>query len=544
MLRARNTVFFDNILAKILLTLGALGKIWWLILLFLSFKSFSTPCDYSKIYLKQEIEWPKSNYEKINWKKACESQRAKKFKRPIGRFIIDNNCSVHGLKRSAIGKLPRFSDFQESTVLAGGELSCLKNGTLLISNQSKEYCFSQGPMNSFFRFLKKEKIEYIFESFHNPECPKIKTKDSSIVVLIIVDGFASSYFNLLPDFQKNPVFLRGSVVLNLKPVFPSETTPSISSILTGTDPIIHGLVGSSFYSRKLSMDYDFQNKLFYKIPPIWTTLEKQGIKTAVESLPGSNFVIENRKPSLRLPYERERSLNEKKRFIQDSINSGARFVASWIHDLDEAGHRFFNKPKSIKTKLEEIDKFISELDKDLTNSSSSNIHILIASDHGMRRLDKSKQIKLNPKIFSQGLVKGSHVLAHYYNKNLNELLRAYKKLKSGHEKLEVYLKKDIPLKYNYADHSHIGDMILIAKPGWILNYGQSIKGNGVHGYLADEDQNMFGIFAAKGPKIRENFKIRSADTKEIFALMIELLGASYPKTKYTPLQGLGKVLAR
>lgn len=75
-----------------------------------------------------------------------------------------------------------------------------------------------------------------------------------------------------------------------QPTYPSHTPTNFASLLTGTYPEIHGVSDGPMHIEGHPLDSvavgGFRS-VAKKVPPIWTTLEEQGEKVALISMPGS-----------------------------------------------------------------------------------------------------------------------------------------------------------------------------------------------------------------------------------------------------------------
>ncbi|MAZ49178.1 MAG: hypothetical protein CME65_11480 [Halobacteriovoraceae bacterium] len=509
-------------------------------LLFLIPQAFSNNCNLPIVSL------PQGKSEKIDLitdiNKVCSDELDRKFKDVSARFVLNSQCQLSVLKRNDFGKLVAFEEFNQREIVSAGEIICNLDGSMTITNNTKSFCFPKETLEPLFHILNASKISFKFVDKLDLSCPKKTRIPDSTVVLIMIDGFSSEYVKKFSPPFLNQKIKEASFVKNLTPVFPSETTVSLQSIITGVEPNAHGLVGSKFYSPKLKRRFDFRDNRFFVIPPLWITLEQQAILSAVESWPGSEVLINGRKPRFNLPYERSRSLENKLKFILTSIKNGAKFVSIWIHDIDSSGHRFFNDSERMKIEVLRVDSFLSRMFKELTSLKNTDVQLLIASDHGMNKLDRSKKIDISSIDFSKGILEGSHVVLNYHDQNNKNVQKIFKDLKKVSSHLGVYLRNQIPEEYRYNHNSNIGDLTLIADPGWIIDYGQTIKGNGVHGYLAKQDPAMNGVLFAIGNKFKTNFNLTSADSREIHSLIIKLLNAGEPSTNFKKLETLQLLL--
>jgi len=101
----------------------------------------------------------------------------------------------------------------------------------------------------------------------------------------------------------------------------------------------------------------------------------------------------------------------------------------------------------------------------------------------------------------------------------------YKFLLSKKDHFKVYLKENIPEFYYYSDHPFISPIILVADIGWSLitnkDLNKSYVSKGNHGYEKDH-LDMHGVFMAKGPAFKENYKTGTLWNIDIYPLLCKI----------------------
>jgi ectonucleotide pyrophosphatase/phosphodiesterase family protein 7 len=87
----------------------------------------------------------------------------------------------------------------------------------------------------------------------------------------------------------------------------------------------------------------------------------------------------------------------------------------------------------------------------------------------------------------------------------------------------VYKKADIPEELHIKNNIRVGDMILIAKKGYmLLRRGANFTMTGVHGYMTNES-SMHPFFIGFGPRFKQNFSIETFHILDIYPLMCSIL---------------------
>ncbi|VDM50816.1 unnamed protein product [Toxocara canis] len=117
--------------------------------------------------------------------------------------------------------------------------------------------------------------------------------------------------------------------------------------------------------------------------------------------------------------------------------------------------------------------------------------------------------------------------------------QVYEKLKKavsdGNYKINVYYKKDFPLRFGYKNTPRVGDIILEPHIGYavhpfcppelsLISRNQSALHMSTHGMSPDEPE-MRALLVMKGPAFNENVKVNSIpNNTDLYALMCHVLG--------------------
>lgn len=106
------------------------------------------------------------------------------------------------------------------------------------------------------------------------------------VVLVSVDGLAASYLNdpraEMPTLRK--LAKSGAVAKGMITTFPSVTWPSHTSLITGVQPLRHGVIGNNVWSRKLDRalayigDPELTKEQAIRVPTLYDVAHQAGLK--------------------------------------------------------------------------------------------------------------------------------------------------------------------------------------------------------------------------------------------------------------------------
>ena len=363
-------------------------------------------------------------------------------------------------------------------------------------------------------------------------------KNDQYVLLISFDGFRADYIDWYDTPNFDQIKLNGVKAKSLKPVFPTKTFPNHYSIATGMYVENHGLIGNQFFDKKLNEFYQtkdrekVEDKRFYGGEPIWSTAEKQGLKTASYFWVGSEAQAGGHYPSIWKKYDQKQSFDARIdsviKWFEKPIKNRPRLVLLYFHEPDNTGQKYGPRSKENKLMVESVDKTIGNiLNKLKTLTIYKKLNVILVSDHGMTEIDKTKKIVLSKYIDTKKIkMEGSGAYTLLYSDENNEIEKSYLKLKQL-SNIDVYKKENIPDKWRFKRHHRIKDILIVAKEGWTI-LRDNLEGSyyfyskAAHGY--DNDlQSMQAIFFAQGPAFKKDYTISSINNIDIYPLIAHIL---------------------
>ena len=363
-------------------------------------------------------------------------------------------------------------------------------------------------------------------------------KNDQYVLLISFDGFRADYIDWYDTPNFDQIKLNGVKAKSLKPVFPTKTFPNHYSIATGMYVENHGLIGNQFFDKKLNEFYQMkdrekvEDKRFYGGEPIWSTAEKQGLKTASYFWVGSEAQAGGHYPSIWKKYDQKQSFDARIdsviKWFEKPIKNRPRLVMLYFHEPDNTGQKYGPRSKENKLMVESVDRTIGNiLNKLKTLTIYKKLNVILVSDHGMTEIDKTKKIVLSKYIDTKKIkMEGSGAYTLLYSDENNEIEKSYLKLKQL-SNIDVYKKENIPDKWRFKRHHRIKDILIVAKEGWTI-LKDNLEGSyyfyskAAHGY--DNDlQSMQAIFFAQGPAFKKDYTISSINNIDIYPLIAHIL---------------------
>lgn len=360
------------------------------------------------------------------------------------------------------------------------------------------------------------------------------------LIMISIDGFRYDYLDRGITPNLNQLANEGVRAWSLQPSYPSKTFPNHYTIITGMYPEHHGLIlnfmknpftGEIFSLGKRDA---VTNPKWYGAEPLWTTAEKQGIKTACFFWPGSEVDASYRRPSYfkyydkNIPYETRVdsilywiSLPEKKR---------PHLLFLYFEFVDTRGHQYGPNSPEVNDEIKRVDMAIGNLVHRLKKLDYyDKINIIILSDHGMQELrpEKERNIYLS-KILPLDSVEvvGYGAISMIFPKNKTRINYYYHLLKEKQKHYRVYKREEVPDYLHFKHHPFIGPIVIIPDPGYEIESrpGRKKKWStkGDHGY-DNTVLSMHGLFIANGPAFKNHLKTSTLLNIDIYPLACKVL---------------------
>lgn len=371
--------------------------------------------------------------------------------------------------------------------------------------------------------------------------PAINTTPKDVkqtLILVSFDGCRHDY----PDSANTPALdamaKNGIKASGLKTVFPSKTFPNHISIVTGLYPAHHGIISNRIYDAKTGDWYKLSNgaptqSKWYHGEPIWSTAERQGIKTATFFWPASEAKIGGFRPTYWKPYNGKIPYNDR---VEQALKwldlpkaERPRFISLYFDEPDHSGHKFGPlSPESIKA-TERVDSQLANLWTGIKERHlESIVNVIVVSDHGMTQLSRDSVIFLNDyinmndvKVIDWSPVTSIRPLPGYED-------AVYNALKDAHPHMHIYRKGEVPAKYHYNDNEFIQPIVAISDLHWTIaqkSYFQKHPKKatgGTHGYDPDY-QDMDGILYAQGPAFKKGYQAPLIQNIHLYDLMCRVL---------------------
>lgn len=215
---------------------------------------------------------------------------------------------------------------------------------------------------------------------------------------------------------------------------------------------------------------------------------------------------------------------------------------------DEVEHHVDLHSEEVKQTLHDIDQAIGYL-VDKTKSSptlNNRLNMIFLSDHGHINTNPLKLVVHMQKYLDSDVSSNIQFAYHsLYRKPGSNITidwnEVYANLtKSKHKHFKTYLRKDIPERYRLKNAPYIGEVLVVPRAGWYLNFQskqhfnlthQNATTHGAHGYTTDSKE-MRATFIAYGPDVVK-VKLDSFENVNVFGIICRLLGLKAPENNGT-----------
>lgn len=355
------------------------------------------------------------------------------------------------------------------------------------------------------------------------------------LLLISFDGFRWDYLQRgkTPNLKKFAD--EGVQAISLRPAFPSSTFPNHYTIITGLYPENHNIISNRIEDRYTGRVFSLvdttqvRNSQWYYGEAFWETARRNGIITASFFWPGSELNIEYRRPNYFKYYNHKIPFDERVQQVIQWLklpeSQRPHFITLYFELIDEIGHKFGPNSKEIDSALNVIDNVFANLIENLQKINLiDSLNIIVVSDHGMTEIDTAKIIDISKQVEDETIhISAEGYIAHLSGPKRN-LEAIYPKLKQREHHFKVLWKHHLPQFYHYSNNANIGDIIIIPENGWNLvastkSYIYNVLGN--HGY-DNNWMDMHGIFIAKGPAFKSNYKVGTLWNIDIYPLLCKI----------------------
>lgn len=424
--------------------------------------------------------------------------------------------------------------------------------------------------------------------------------DDRCVILVSVDGLANFYLDdpladmpTLRKLAKEGARADGGLICS----FPTVTWPNHTTLVTGTTPAKHGVIGNNYLDRKsatsiaLIPDPLFDKDQVVKVPTIYDAAHRAGLVTAGIIWPATRnartldwtvpdmfgkdawpkygtkvWLEELRQAGLPVDlhgsWTGEKGGGVKRDWLYTRMarhlfqNHPPNLLLIHLVEVDHVEHQYGPKSPEAYWAVSYADDRLRDIVEAIKASPyCDKTTLVVASDHGFFPI--TKDIRANVLLKQKGLItkekKQAYVLAQggagmvyiLDENNRAELIQTLKQELATIEGVQSVLDADEYTKLGQplpTDDSRAPDLWLAAKSGYSFTNSDSgddlivprkTRG-GTHGYLPDQP-DMLGSLVISGYGIKPGTKLGKIQSLDVAPTMARLLGVELPTAQGKPL---------
>ncbi|MDF1746141.1 MAG: ectonucleotide pyrophosphatase/phosphodiesterase [Gimesia sp.] len=416
--------------------------------------------------------------------------------------------------------------------------------------------------------------------------------DDRCVILVSVDGLANFYLDdpladmpYLKSLAKNGARADGLVCS-----FPTVTWPNHTTLVTGTTPAKHGVIGNNYLDRKSATsvafipDPLFDKDQILKVPTVYDVAHNAGLVTAGIIWPATRnartldwtvpdmfgkeawpkygtkvWLDELRKAGLPVDlhgdWTREKGGGVKRDWLYSRMarhlfqNHPPNLLMIHLVEVDHIEHQYGPRSPQAYWSVSYIDDRLRDIGEAIKLSPHGDkTTLVVASDHGFYPI--TKDIRPNVLLKKAGLLSkekkqvyclaqgGASMVYILDVANREETIKKLKKQFAAVEGVQAVLDADEYTKLGQptpAEDSRAPDLWLAAKTGYSFSNSdggddvvapRKTKG-GTHGYLPD-DPDMLGSLVISGYGIKPGTKLPKTLSLDVAPTIAKLLGVKLP----------------
>jgi hypothetical protein len=398
----------------------------------------------------------------------------------------------------------------------------------------------------------------------------VANKPVTVVVWISVDGLRGDYVDSVDAPFLERFLAEGAYSRELAPVFPSLTFPAHVSQCTGALVRDHGIIGNAIYDivNDHRVSYPNDNSLIL-CEPIWNTVKRQGLRSAVFDWPVSQKQIgPDAADYFTQSYDTGLSDQHRLEQLWDAWNRDRdpqplQLLMGYFPGVDSAGHKYGPHARETKSVVQQADALLAEFFQQckqlIHEKHGDNVqwYFIVSTDHGMDDIHTLVSLRglladaytEDVRTLTSGSV-GNIFLDYVTDPEAKRVLRSYilEKLQR-HSFAHAYAREDLPAEWGYDSPGRTGDVVVSIDPGYFFSEspGAPIRPVdpesgplGMHGYpLADcpEMHGFLGIWRNGEPL--GGIDLGVVDSRRLHSTVAKLLEIEpAPTALDDPLPGL------
>lgn len=366
-------------------------------------------------------------------------------------------------------------------------------------------------------------------------------RNKPIVLITLIDGLRHDYIDRYQPPNLTRIAEQGLRAKALRPTYPSDTAPNLYSLVTGVHAGRHGILGNTFYSRAQGEAYSLFHKKrvretrWYGARPLWRVAESEQMVSGAIAWAGAEDPDHVFGASLTTGYPYKKKdparLTKLAEWLLLPPEHRPHLILLYLDDIvDAAGHGHGPDSPMIGAALKKADRSVGNILK-LIKQSKFPVNLIVASDHGMVRLNEKNNVYLDEVANLEGfIIHGRASKMFLYAPGPAAREKAYQNFRAHAAKTggyEVYKRGSFPPEthFNSPDPDfRLPDILLMARyPRTIVFRDKSSLPPGGHGYPVEQTPDLKGSLLAMGPAFRAGVTIPEMSIVDIYPLVLRLL---------------------
>ena len=359
------------------------------------------------------------------------------------------------------------------------------------------------------------------------------------VVLVSIDAFRADYLSAARTPNLHRIAGEGARAAWMNPSYPSLTFPNHYTLVTGLRPDRHGVIHNKMADEELGefavADLRAVTEArWWGGEPIWVTAEKNGLRSASWSWPGSLAQIGGIRPELVKPFDpsvpAERRVDDVLEWLDAPPSQRPRIVTMYFEQLDHAGHDYGPDSPQVGTTLARLDAAIGRLYDGLAaRGLLDRVDLVVVSDHGMAKVGPRRAIGVEEIVSPDEATVVSDGQSIGIVPNAGHEAAVAKKLLGKHAQYDCWRREQLPERWHYGRNPRVPPIVCQMHEGWDALYPQKLAKRpsdatrGSHGY-DPALPSMRALFIARGPSFVPSARLPAFDNVDVYPLLARLLG--------------------
>lgn len=332
----------------------------------------------------------------------------------------------------------------------------------------------------------------------------------------------------------------------MMPSYPALSFVNDYSIAAGLYPEHHGIVADEFIDPESNTRFSVEdheavaNGGWYGGTPLWSLAEKQGMRTACISWPGSEAKIAGFRPTWyaesspkahTAPGTEQTRVDGVIGLLRRPGEDRPHLILVSIAEPEMEAQQSGPDASATRTAELRMDELIGKL-KSALDATGLPINVIVVSDHGVAPV-QGGWMALDQFADLKGFDGKSDLL---YAQNEQDRVRVYEQLKKATSQFMVFRRRNVPAELSYNQNPREGDPVIIATGPYAIRArtpasGQTDKAPraGVSGFDPRRVPEMKAIFFAAGPDIVEGKTVAPFENVNLYPWLAHILGLTPAK---------------